>query len=55
MELYFIDAPHGAYQQAYEQTLELLKRDEVTIYEAAFLHDGLFAKTDIVVKKGNRV
>ena len=52
---YFIDAPHGAYQQAYEQTLELLKRDEVTIYEAAFLHDGLFAMTDIVVKKGNQV
>lgn len=52
---YFIDAPHGAYQQAYEQTLELLKQDEVTIYEAAFLHDGLFVMTDILIKKGNRI
>ena len=52
---HFIDAPHGAYQQAYEQTLELLKLDEVIIYEAAFLYDGLFVMTDILIKKGNRI
>lgn len=52
---HFIDAPHGAYQQAYEQTLELLKLDEVIIYEAAFLCDGLFVMTDILIKKGNRI
>ncbi len=54
-EGHFIDAPYGAYQQAHEQTLELLKRDEVIIYEAAFLNDGLFVMTDILVKKGNQI
>ena len=52
---HFIDAPYGAYQKAYNQTLELLKLDEVVIYEAAFLYDGLFVMTDILVKKGNQV
>ena len=52
---HFVDAPYGAYKSAYEQTLELLKQDEVVIYEAAFLHDGLFVMTDILVKKGNKV
>ena len=52
---HFIDAPYGSYQKAYNQTLELLKLDEVVIYEAAFLFDGLFVMTDILVKKGNQV
>jgi hypothetical protein len=52
---HFVDAPYGAYEKAYNQTLELLKQDEVVIYEAAFLHDGLFVMTDILVKKGNQV
>ncbi len=52
---YFVDAPYGAYEKAYNQTLELLKQDEVVIYEAAFLYDGLFVMTDILVKKGNQV
>jgi len=52
---HFIDAPYGAYQKAYNQTLELLKLDEVVIYEAAFLYDGLFVMTDILEKKGNQV
>lgn len=52
---HFIDAPYGAYQKAYNQTLELLKLEEVVIYEAAFLYDGLFVMTDILVKKGNQV
>jgi len=52
---HFINAPYGAYQQSYQQTLELLKRDEVIIYEAAFLYDGLFVMTDIVLKQGNHV
>lgn len=52
---YFVDAPYGAYEKAYKQTLELLNQDEVVIYEAAFLYDGLFVKTDILVKKGNHV
>ena len=28
---HFINAPYGAYQQSYQQTLELLKQDEVII------------------------
>lgn len=52
---FFVDAPHGAYQKAFEKTLDLLKQDEVVIYEAAFLHEGLFVMTDILVKKGNQV
>ena len=52
---HFVDAPYGAYEKAYKQTLELLNQDEVIIYEAAFLHDGLFVMTDILVKKGNQV
>ena len=30
---YFVDAPYGAYEKAYKQTLELLKQDEVIIIE----------------------
>ena len=52
---HFVDAPYGAYEKAYNQTLELLKQDEVVIYEAAFLYDGLFVMTDILVKKGSKV
>ena len=52
---HFVDAPYGAYEKAYNQTLELLKQDEVVIYEAAFLYDGLFVMTDILVKKANKV
>ena len=45
----------GFEQKAFNQTLELLKLEEVVIYEAAFLYDGLFVMTDILVKKGNQV
>jgi hypothetical protein len=37
------------------QTLELLKQDNVVIYEASFKHQNLFVKTDVVVKKGNSI
>jgi hypothetical protein len=38
-----------------QETAELLKKDNVIIYEAAFLYDGLFVRTDILVKEGNRL
>ncbi|SDN11885.1 DUF2779 domain-containing protein [Kriegella aquimaris] len=41
------------YEYAWNQTQELLKQDNVIIYEAAFLFDGLFIRTDVLVKKGN--
>lgn len=52
---HFVDVPYGAYEKAYNQTLELLKQDEVIIYEAAFFYDSLFVMTDILIKKGNQV
>lgn len=53
--------PHGQllegqdwdYLKHWERTKELLKEENVTIYEAAFLYDGLFIRTDILVKRGN--
>lgn len=53
-EGHFVDAPYGFYEKAYNQTLELLKQDEVIIYEAAFLYDGLFVMTDILEKKATK-
>ncbi len=43
------------YQALWEETQELLKRDKVIIYEAAFLIDGLFIRTDILVKNGDYI
>src|SRR5690606_37634429 len=43
------------YQLLWEQTLELLKQENVIIYEAAFLIDGLFIRTDILVKQGDKI
>ncbi len=43
------------YQLLFEQTQELLKQENVIIYEAAFLIDGLFIRTDILVKQGNNI
>lgn len=40
---------------AVAQTNELLKRDEVVIYEAAVQFGQLFIRTDILVKRGNQV
>jgi hypothetical protein len=41
--------------EAAAETAELLKKDNVIIYEACFKFENLFVKTDIVVKKGNFV
>ena len=43
------------YQLLWEQTQELLKQDNVIIYEAAFLIDDLFIRTDILVKSGDNI
>ena len=37
------------------QTKELLKQENVVLFEAAFLVDNLFVRTDILVKKGNQI
>lgn len=41
--------------KAAAETAELLKRENVTIFEAVFKFENLFVKTDVVVKKGNLV
>jgi len=43
------------YELLWQQTQELLKQENVTIYEAAFLIDGLFIRTDVLVKSGNDI
>lgn len=43
------------YELLWEQTKALLKQENVVIYEAAFLIDGLFIRTDVLVKTGNRI
>ncbi len=43
------------YGLLWNQTLELLKNENVIIYEAAFLIEGLFVRTDILVKRGANI
>lgn len=49
----FIDAEHYEYRKAAELTQAALHQENVTLFEAAFLVDGLFVRTDILVKTGN--
>ena len=52
-----VDAPYENYdyQDLADQTAELLKLDNVTIYEAAFYVNNLFIRTDVLVKEGNKI
>ena len=36
-------------------TQELLQQENVVIFEAAFLYDGLFVRTDILIKRNNQI
>ncbi len=51
----FIGAEHFEYKKAADLTQAALQQENVTLFEAAFLVDGLFVRTDILVKKGNRI
>ena len=44
---------HRDYANSLENTRELLNNTNSIIYEAAFLHDNLFVRTDILVKENN--
>ncbi|SDH61377.1 DUF2779 domain-containing protein [Winogradskyella thalassocola] len=48
-----IDEDTWEYEKAWNLTQNLLKQENVIIYEAAFLVEGLYIKTDILVKKGD--
>jgi hypothetical protein len=50
-----IDGPGYNYQELAQRTAELLQQENVVIYEAAFLYESLFVRTDVLVKKGNHV
>ncbi|MCB0745063.1 MAG: DUF2779 domain-containing protein, partial [Ignavibacteriae bacterium] len=52
---YLLEGEDWDYQKHWDKTQELLKKENVIIYEAAFLHNGLFIRTDILVKKGNSI
>ncbi|KPM31513.1 Hypothetical protein I595_2780 [Croceitalea dokdonensis DOKDO 023] len=43
------------YDKLAQRTSELLEEENVTIFEAAFLFDGLFIRVDILEKKGNNI
>ena len=51
----FIGAEHYEYQKAADLTQAALQQENVTLFEAAFLEDGLFVRTDILVKTGKSI
>jgi hypothetical protein len=51
----FIDTEPYEYEKAFQLTQEALKHVNVVIYEAAFLVDNFFIRTDILVKTGNHI
>lgn len=51
----FIDTETYEYEKAAQLTQEALQQENVIIYEAAFLIDGYFVRTDIIEKKGDKV
>jgi Domain of unknown function(DUF2779) len=52
---HLLEGNDGDYQLLWQETQKLLSNENVIIYEAAFLTDGLFARTDILIKKGNQI
>ena len=51
----FIDAESFEYEKAVDLTNEALLRENVVLYEAAFLVDGYYVRCDIIEKKGNKI
>ena len=50
-----IEVPPGDPASQVRLTRELLKQENVTLFEAAFSTDSLFARADILVKRANRL
>jgi len=50
-----IEGRDGDYEYLWNRTKKLLEQHSVIIYEAAFLIDGLFIRTDILVKSGDNI
>ena len=52
---HLIDNPHYDYEGAIAATTALLQQENVIIYEAAFLWNSLFIRSDVLVKQGNHL
>jgi hypothetical protein len=50
-----VECEHYQYNEAIEMTNELLRQENVVIFEAAFARNNLFIRTDILVKKGDSI
>ena len=50
-----IDLQERGYDTPLEKTNELLKQEDVVIFEAAFKYKNLFIRADIIEKKGKRI
>ena len=50
-----IEGKDWDYEYLWNKTKELLQLENVVIFEAAFMFEGLFIRVDVLVKKGNRV
>ena len=50
-----LEGNDGDHKYLWERTKELLQQDNVIIYEAAFLNNGLFVRTDILIKNGTNI
>ena len=50
-----IEVKHKDYENSLKETNELLKRENVTIFEAAIKFNNLFVKVDILEKKKNQI
>ena len=51
----FIDQESNDYEALSNLTIEALKNENIIIYEAAFMSEGYFVRTDIVEKRGNHI
>ncbi|NBU82451.1 MAG: DUF2779 domain-containing protein, partial [Flavobacteriaceae bacterium] len=51
----FINTENYEYEKAFQLTQEAMLLENVVIYEAAFLVDNFFIRTDILVKTGNHI
>lgn len=52
----FIQSRYFQYSEAHNQTMHLLSTNEnIVLFEAGFIHEGLFVRSDIIVKQGNHI
>ena len=51
----FIDAESFEYEKAVQLTADALLKENVVLYEGAFLVDGYYVRCDIIEKTGNKI